>query len=86
MLAPYLEKRRFYGATIGRFANRIGTSRFILEGAEYQIEANEGANSLHGGFGGFDRVNWSVSEWQDGENPSVTLIHTSPDGAGGYPG
>ena len=51
----YLARRQFFGATIGRYANRIAGARFTLDGTEVQLAANNGANALHGGPEGFDR-------------------------------
>lgn len=73
----------YLGATVGRFANRIGDARFTLDGVTYQLAANEGPNQLHGGPGGFSEVRWQV----DAVTPdSVTLSLVSPDGDQGYPG
>ncbi|MGH6762402.1 MAG: aldose epimerase family protein [Phyllobacterium sp.] len=85
-LESYVENRRFYGATIGRFANRIGKARFTLDDAAYSLDSNEGENTLHGGSDGFDRVLWQIDEIGDGADPSLSLVHVSPDGAGGYSG
>lgn len=79
----YYKENPYFGATIGRFANRIGGSKFTLNGKEYILEANEGKNSLHGGVSeDFSRVVWQAEIVKDG----LVLTHLSPDGAGGYPG
>ena len=79
----YFPFRTFFGAIVGRFANRIGGSSFELNGVKYELPANEGANKLHSGPDGFDCQLWEVvSESGD----SVTLKLTSPDGTGGFPG
>ena len=84
-LQPYLAQPQYFGATVGRVANRIARGRFRLDGADYQVPVNDGANALHGGARGFDKANWRVSAI--GESPaSVTLIHVSPDGDQGFPG
>ena len=75
----------YLGALIGRWANRIGDSRFTLDGVEYPLFANNGKNHLHGGRVGFDRRFWQVSA-TDGEEPSLILTLLSPDGEEGYPG
>lgn len=73
----------YFGATIGRYGNRIGDSKFTLNGVEYYLEANDGKNSLHGGTSSnFNRVIWDAEIVED----ALVLSHLSPDGAGGYPG
>ena len=84
--AGYETQRDFYGATIGRFANRIAGAAFTLNGERIALPANDGANTLHGGPGGFDRALWSVETIEAGEAPAVTLRHASPDGENGFPG
>jgi aldose 1-epimerase len=79
----YLENPQYFGATVGRYANRIGNGRFVLDGKTYQLPVNNGPNSLHGGTQGFDKVLWTIEKV--GQN-SVTLAHVSPDGDQGYPG
>ncbi len=79
----YYEKNPYFGATIGRYGNRIEGAKFVLNGKEYAIEANEKENTLHGGFSSnFDRIIWKAEI----ENDSLVLTHVSPDGAGGFPG
>jgi aldose 1-epimerase len=74
----------FMGATVGRVANRIAGAAFDLDGARYVLNANEGANHLHGGRQtSFDRMLW---EPVDAGPQHVALRHVSPDGEGGYPG
>jgi aldose 1-epimerase len=85
-LAPYLANRRFFGATIGRYANRIAGGRFELDGRRIELPPNDGPNSLHGGPDGFDRKLWQVRALDDGPTASVTLSYASPDGEGGFPG
>ncbi len=80
-LADYETQTAFIGATIGRHANRIGGSRFTLNGREYILPANEGPNQLHGGIG-FDKKVWSYQEVEHG----VKLSLTSPDMDQGFPG
>jgi aldose 1-epimerase len=82
----YLEQKTYFGATVGRYANRIGKARFTLEGREYRLAANDGPNHLHGGPGGFHRVLWdAVTASGDGAS-DVRLTYLSPDGEEGYPG
>jgi aldose 1-epimerase len=85
-LEDYLDNRRFFGATIGRYANRIANARFMLEGEVVQLAANNGPHALHGGLDGFDRKLWQILEIEDGAQPRVTLAHVSADGEEGYPG
>ena len=82
-LEDYLTQDKYLGALVGRYANRIGGSRFTLEGREYPLRANDGPNHLHGGPTGFDKQVWRVGEQSDS---SVTLSLFSPDGQEGYPG
>ncbi len=84
--APYAATRRFFGATIGRFANRIAGARFDLDGAPVTLAANNGPNALHGGVEGFDRRLWAIAALEDGAAPAVTLTYRSPHGEEGYPG
>lgn len=85
-LTGYLTAPNYFGATVGRFANRIARGRFTLDGRAYQLPVNNGPNSLHGGTKGFDKVNWTVVESHGGASPGVTLRYVSPDGDQGYPG
>ncbi|WP_454884760.1 aldose epimerase family protein [Sphingomonas oryzagri] len=85
-LAGYIAKPNFFGATVGRVANRIAKGRFTLDGKEYQTPVNDGPNALHGGTKGFDKVVWQVVSTKGGARPSVTLRYVSPDGDQGYPG
>jgi aldose 1-epimerase len=85
-LAGYVSQRRFFGATVGRYANRIANARFVLDGEAVHLAANDGPNALHGGVEGFDRKLWEIIELEDGNEPSVTLGYESHDGEEGYPG
>ena len=85
-LADYLAKPQYFGATVGRVANRIARGRFTLDGKSYQLPVNNGPNSLHGGTKGFDKVVWRIIGTQGGAAPSVTLRYVSPAGDQGYPG
>jgi aldose 1-epimerase len=85
-LAGYLAERRFFGATVGRYANRIANARFVLDGEEVRLAANNAANALHGGLDGFDRKLWQIIDMQDGAEPHVTLGYTSAHGEEDYPG
>src|SRR5258708_22825539 len=85
-LDGYLAARRFFGATIGRYANRIAGARFMLAGTAIQLDANNGANMLHGGYEGFDRKLWRIAELAAEPEPPLVLAYTSADGEGGFPG
>ena len=82
-MTGYLAKSEYFGATVGRFANRIARGQFSLDGKAYQTPVNDGPNALHGGTTGFDKLLWEVVSVGDG---SVTLRHVSMDGDQGYPG
>jgi len=84
-LQPYLQKPPYFGALIGRYANRIGDAKFTLDGVTYQLAANDGKNTLHGGLKGFDKVVWDASILSDSV-PSLNLKYLSKDGEEGYPG
>ncbi|WP_282114697.1 aldose epimerase family protein [Pseudoalteromonas arctica] len=79
----YLENPFYLGATVGRYANRIAKGRFNLSGTQYQLEANNGPNSLHGGVKGFNKVLWQITKQTESE---VELYYCSPDGEQGFPG
>lgn len=85
-VAEYLAKPQYFGATVGRYANRIRDGRFELDGKRYELETNDGPNHLHGGVRGLDKVVWKIDSVKGGSPASVVLSHVSPDGAGGYPG
>jgi aldose 1-epimerase len=85
-LAGYLAVRRFLGATVGRYANRIANATFELDGRRFQLPANDGVNALHGGLAGFDRKCWTVTGIGENPSPFVTLSYVSADGEEGYPG
>jgi aldose 1-epimerase len=81
-LDEYVNNPRYFGALIGRHANRIANGKFSLNGVEYQLPKNNGANHLHGGFKGFDKQVWNGRE--DGN--SLHLSYFSKDGEENYPG
>ncbi len=81
-LEDYVNNPRYFGALIGRHANRIAQGRFALNGVEYQLPKNNGPNHLHGGFKGFDKRVWSAKE----EDDVLHLSYFSKDGEEGYSG
>jgi aldose 1-epimerase len=70
----------YFGATIGRYANRIGGAKFTLNGKTYTLDKNDGANSLHGGFHGFDTVLWTAKPSITDDGQSLELSFLSRDG------
>jgi len=76
-LESYLAARRFFGATIGRYANRIARARCMLDGTELRLDANNGANMLHGGHDGFDRKLWRIVDLAAGPVPALVLSYAS---------
>jgi aldose 1-epimerase len=85
-LEEYRRGTEYFGATVGRVANRIAGGSFVLDGVTYHTPVNNGANALHGGTVGFDKVLWEVIGLEEAGSPSVTLRYVSPDGDQGYPG
>lgn len=79
----YAENTPYFGALIGRYANRIGYGRFSLDGRTHTLTRNEAPHHLHGGRKGFDSVLW---EAEPVGGSALDLRHTSPDGDEGYPG
>ncbi|MBX2966651.1 MAG: galactose mutarotase [Cyclobacteriaceae bacterium] len=77
------DKNPYFGALIGRYANRIGNATFILDDRQYTLPANNNGNTLHGGNKGFDKVMWDVIIESES---SLRLTYNSPDGEEGFPG
>jgi aldose 1-epimerase len=82
----YLADQAYLGAIVGRYANRIKHGKFSLNGRRYQLDANQGGNSLHGGIDGFNRRLWQTRVINEALNPSIHLQLTSEDGDQGFPG
>lgn len=82
-LQGYLDQRTYFGATCGRYANRIAQGRFVLDGQDVQLDRNEGANHLHGGRDGLDSRLWRIADLGP---QHVVFATTSPAGEMGYPG
>lgn len=84
-VAPYLESPAYFGASVGRFGNRITRGQFMLLGTDYQVDVNEKTNHLHGGKHGWDSRLWDVAD-VDLEGASIKFTTTSADGEMGFPG
>ncbi len=85
-LRDYLADTRFFGAIIGRYANRIAYGHFELDGVSYTLPTNDGPHQLHGGRGGFHRVMWHVEPFTDRAGQGAVLTYRSAAGEEGYPG
>jgi len=86
-LQQYEEKNNWYfGCITGRFANRIGDGKFMLDGQQYNLAQNNGSAHLHGGLVGFNRKLWAAKEFDLGDSRGVVLMYESPSGEEGYPG
>ncbi|HTG44202.1 MAG TPA: aldose epimerase family protein [Verrucomicrobiae bacterium] len=86
-LEQYLQPHPYFGATVGRYANRIAKGRFTLEGNEYTLAINNGPNHLHGGLKGFDKQLWKGEALPSTETEQrVQFSYRSKDGEEGYPG
>jgi len=85
-LEGYLKQTTFFGATIGRFGNRIAKGKFTLNGKEYTLPINNAPNHLHGGPNGFDHQLWAAKEIEKPDAAGVEFTYVSKDGEAGYPG
>jgi len=93
-LEDYESRNPYFGALLGRFANRIARGAFTLDGARYQLACNNpsgsgarsAAHHLHGGNRGFDKVVWKARPFSEKDSAGVTLSYTSRDGEESYPG
>ncbi|MCK9219831.1 MAG: galactose mutarotase [Bacteroidales bacterium] len=85
-LQQYLDGCPYFGAIVGRYANRIARGQFTLDRKHYQLAVNDGKNSLHGGIKGFDKMIWQAKEIGDSTMVGLVLTYLSRDGEEGYPG
>jgi aldose 1-epimerase len=85
-LEGYLKESPYFGATVGRVANRIREARFQLDEQDYQVAANDGRHHLHGGLKGWDKVLWAAEPVASDDGAALKLTYLSPDGEEGYPG
>jgi aldose 1-epimerase len=85
-LDDYVERSPYFGAVVGRFANRIADGTFTIDGTTYRVPVNEPPTSVHGGLEGFDKKVWRAEAFAGGEWTGVRLRYVSPDGEEGYPG
>ncbi|MDX3899290.1 MAG: aldose epimerase family protein [Sphingobium sp.] len=85
-IAGFEAKPNYWGATIGRYGNRIAAGKFTLDGKTYQLPRNNNGQSLHGGGKGFDVQNWKVDSVKSGKVAAAVFSLVSPDGDSGYPG
>jgi aldose 1-epimerase len=86
-LDGYIEDNSpYFGAIVGRFANRIANGEFTLDGVRYELPQNNGPNTLHGGTEGFDKKVWNAGEVSGSNNMGLELRCVSPDGEQGFPG
>ena len=85
-LEPYLKDTNYFGAIIGRYANRIAKGRFKIADQSYQLPVNLKPHHIHGGKKGFSKVVWDATVDEKSNYPILDLDYLSPDGEEGYPG
>ena len=82
----YLVNPPYFGAIVGRYANRIANGTFTLDGVKYTLPKNDGQNTLHGGLIGFNKVIWDAKEFKNAKGVGVAFNYLSKDGEEGFPG
>ena len=82
----YLVNPPYFGAIVGRYANRIANGTFTLDGVKYTLPKNDGQNTLHGGLIGFNKVIWEAKEFKNAKGVGVAFNYLSKDGEEGFPG
>jgi aldose 1-epimerase len=82
----YLSHPDYFGASVGRYANRIAKGKFAIDGKSYTLVTNDGPNSLHGGPKGFDKRMWKIDSVSNGPEAKVVFSYVSADGEEGFPG
>jgi len=82
----YLSHPDYFGASVGRYANRIAKAKFSLDGKSYALPVNDGPNTLHGGPMGFDKRMWKIDSVSSGPQAQVVFSYVSADGEEGFPG
>jgi aldose 1-epimerase len=85
-LEGYTTLSPYFGALLGRYANRIARGSFAIEGRQYKLACNNGPNHLHGGLKAFDKAVWKARPFQKADTAGLVLSHASKDGEEGYPG
>jgi len=85
-LDGYLKNSPYFGSIVGRYGNRIGNGQFSLDGKQYTLPKNDGANTLHGGTRGFDKLVWTAKEVKGKDGSGLALTYLSKDGDQGFPG
>ena len=82
----WLNSNYCFGAIVGRFANRIGKASFTVNGKNYDLDKNDGPNTLHGGFSGYDKMMWKGKVIEKDNQAGVKFTRVSVDGEQGFPG
>jgi aldose 1-epimerase len=85
-LDGYVKLNTYFGGTIGRYGNRIGGAKFVLDGNTYTLPANNGPNTLHGGINGFNKRVWQAKPLTTKAGEELELTYLSKDGEEGFPG